>query len=257
MDEKLRKDIEACVAAIFSEKEEADMRKKTEEALQKAASTIEDLTNALEERNGEMEDLEVKISESDNKITDLTTELEAAREEVKTVEEKLSESENTLEEIKKDRAADVRMSELEEAGVAHSNEEAKANQIAKVREMSDEDYAAYKDELISIRQAVLDELAVAAETESEEKEEAEEETSEEKEEAEEKEETEEKEEAEEETEEKEEAEEKSEEKGEETPPAKIDPDKTALAALNMDVRPSAGMLEKYAEFGQAMAEAMK
>jgi len=253
MDEKLRKDIEACVAAIFSEKEESDMRKKTEEALQKAASTIEDLTNALEERNGEMEDLEVKISESDNKITDLETELEAAREEVNTAKEKLAESENTLEEIKKDRAADVRMSELEEAGVAHSNEEAKANQIAKVREMSDEDYAAYKNELISIRQAVLDELAAAAETKSEEKEE----TSEEKEETEEKKEAEEKAEEKEETEEKEEAEEEIEEKDEETTLANIDPDKTALAALNLDVRPSAGMLEKYAEFGKALAEAMK
>jgi hypothetical protein len=55
MDEmKLKKDIEAHVAAIFSEKEEAEMRKQTEQALQKAATTIEDLTNALEERNAEL-----------------------------------------------------------------------------------------------------------------------------------------------------------------------------------------------------------
>jgi len=245
MDEKLRKDIEACVAAIFSEKEEADMRRRTEEALQKAASAIEDLTNALEERNGEVEGLEAVISESENKTTDLETALEAAREEVRIVEEKLAENVKTLEEIKKDRATDVRMSELEEAGVAHSNKDAKANQTAKVREMSDEDYAAYKDELISIRQAVLDELAAAAETGSEETEETAEE------------EVEEKEEAEEETEEKEEAEEESEEEDEETPPANVDPNLTAFAALNLDVRPSAGMLEKYAEFGEQMAENMR
>lgn len=230
--DKLRKDIEAIVASIFSEKEEADMRKKAEGALQKAATTIEDLTNALEERSGEMENLESKVSEHEEKASDLKTELEAAQQEVETVNTKLVEAENALEEIKKDRVADVRMAKLEEAGIARSEEEDRAVQVAKVREMSDEEYAAYRDELTAVRQAVLDEIAAASEKEEkEEKNEVEE-----KEEAEEKEETEEKEEAE-----------------EETDPANIDPNQAVSAALNMDV-PSESILSKYADLGKAMAE---
>lgn len=245
MDEKLKKDIEAHVAAIFSEKEEAEMRKQTEKALQKAAATIEDLTNSLEDKNAELEELEVKISEGDTKVSGLETELEAARNETESTKEQLTARETELEEIKKDRAADVRMAELEEAGVAQRNEEAKASQVAKVRDMSDEDFAAYRDELISIRQSVLDELKAAADTKDG--------TVEEKEEAEEKEEVGEKEEN---AEEKEEADEKedSSEEGEETPPANIDLGKAVFAALNMDYRPNADVMEKYAELGKAMAE---
>jgi septal ring factor EnvC (AmiA/AmiB activator) len=251
MDEKLRKDIEAHVAAIFSEKEEAEMRKKTEEALEKAAATIEDLTNSLEEKNAEAEELESKVSESGNKIVELKAELEAAKQEAEATKVKLSEKEAALEEIKKDRAADVRMAELATAGVAQRNEESKVAQIAKVREMSDENFAAYKNELVSIRQAILEEIAAAT------KEEAVEET-----------ELEEKAEVKVETEEKTEVSEegtveKTEEPIEEkedtsevdlTPPASIDHGQAVFAALNMEHRPTKDIIEKYAELGKAMAE---
>lgn len=259
MDEKLKKDIESVVATIFSEKEEAEMRKKTEEALEKAAATIEDLTNTLEEKNAEAEEQESKFSEIQAKVTDLESELEAARNETESVKEQLTEKETELEEIKKDRAADVRMAELEEAGVAHRTDEAKEAQVARIREMSDEDFAAYKEELVSIRQSVLDELAAAA-SEEETAEEAEEaaegeesETSEEDNSEEEASEEETEENSEEASEEEAEEEETSEE-GEDTPPANVDHGQAVFAALNMDHRPSPDLIERYAELGKAMAK---
>jgi len=245
MDEKLKKDIEAHVATIFSEKEEADMRKKTEEALQKAAATIEDLTNSLDEKNAEFEELESKLSESDTKASTLESELEAARKELDAMKTQLAEKEAALETIKKDRATDIRISELVKACIVHNNEEAKAKQFAKIREMSDEDFVAYRDELVSIRQAVLDELAAAASVEEEEVVEPK------------------KEEVVVEPEVKvdeaasvEEEVKKEEEVKEEptTPPVNIDPGKAILAALNMDYKPTGDVMERYARLGKAMAE---
>lgn len=258
MDEKLIKDIKAVVATIFSEKEESDMRKRTEDALQKAAATIEDLTNSLEERNADMEDLQSKLSESDASVEELKTTLEAAGEEAKSLQTKLDEAETSLEDMKKDRLAEVRMAELETSGVVHNEEEARTNQKSKVREMSDEDFTSYKDELASIRQAVLDELATAStEEETTEEETASEETTEE--------ETNEEETASEETTEEEEtdesdetaSEETTEEEEEGTPLANIDPNQAITAAWNLDVKPSAELSEKYAELGKALAEKIK
>lgn len=250
MDEKLKKDVEAIVATIFSEKEEADIRKKTEDALNKSAKTIEDLTNTLETKNSEVSELEEKLSEGEEKIGNLESELEAAKKEVESSNEKLAETENTINEMKKDRAAEVRMSELEKAGVAGSNKE---TQAAKIREMSDDEFASYKNELSDLRQAILDELKTET-TEEVAEEEAEEtaETTEETEEVAE----EETEETAEETETADETEEGAEESEEEetTQPANISPGKAVAAALNMEITPSSDVIAKYRKLGQAMAD---
>jgi len=245
---ELKEDIAKIVTSIFSEKEEADVRKRTEEALEQSAQTITDLTTSLEERNAEVAEFEEKISESESKVSGLETELEAAQTEITTHKEKLSEAETALEEMKKDKATELRMSELAEAGIV-SNEEA---QSAKVRDMSDEDFTAYKDELAALRAAVEAELKASAE--AVEKEEAEEKA-------------EEKEEAEEEAEEKpaeeeaaeEEKEETAEEEAEEevTPPAEINLAHATMASMNMEIIPDADLVSKYAELGQAMAAQYK
>ena len=241
MEDKLRKDVEAVVAKIFSEKEEADIRKQTEEALSKSAATIEELTDTLEARNIEFEELETKLSETESKVTDSESDLEAARGEIEDLTQKLEESKNTLEEMKKDRAAELRMKELTEAGVVSDTEA----QSLKVREMSDEDFTSYKDELVSIREAVIAELS------KNKKEEVETEDADakdpKKEEVEEKEESEDNEEA--------EQEEASDDTSdEEIAPANIDPSKAISAALNMEIFPSKDMVNKYREMGKAMAD---
>jgi len=250
MDEKLRKDVEAVVAKIFSEKEEDEIRKQTEEALNTSAETIEELTDTLEAKNVEFEEIQSKLTEAEEKAKNLQTELEATKEELEGAKNKLSESEATLEEMKKDKATELRMSELEKAGVV-SDKEAQA---VKVRDMSDEDFASYKSELESLRAAIL--AAFEKSKEVEEEETAEAETPESKEAGEESEEG-----AEAESEEgaeSEESEEASEEgeSEEAAEPAHIDPQHAMSAALNFEIYPDEGMKEKYAKLGQAMASLM-
>ena len=222
MDEKLKKDVEAVVAAIFSEQEEAEIRKQTEEALNKSANTIEELTTALEAKNSEFEELEAKLSESEDKAKNLKIELEAAQEKIEQANKKLEDSEGELDKIKKDRATEIRMKELEEAGVA-SDKEA---QSTKVREMSDEDFASYKVELVSVREAVIAELSKFAAKDRKEQEDAE----------------------------KAAAEAAAAEGKIQTPPANIDPGTAIAAALNLEIFPPKDMVAKYSEMGKAMAK---
>jgi len=252
MNEELKKSVEAAVAEIFSQKEEAEQRAETEKALQKSADKITQLTEALEGKNADSEEVANQVTELEAKIEELTSELEAAKTEAEESATKLAESENVIEEMKKDKAAELRMAELAEAGVALSDKDA---QTAKVREMEDEEFGSYKEELVSLRSAVKAELAKAEETEEEtaseeetqEEEVAEEETAE----AEEEEEVANEEESEEASEEEEEVAE------EETPPANVDPDTAVAAAMNMEVTPSDDVLAKYAKLGNAMADRMK
>ena len=242
MDEKLKQDVEAVVAKIFSEKEEAEIRRQTESALSEAATTIDELTNSLEASTVEVTDKAEKLSEAEAKIQTLESELEAARAETEEAKQKAVESESALEEIKKDRATELRVAELKKAGVISDKE----TQSSKVREMSDEEFASYKNELVSIREAVIAELSKSkpAAEEEEKAEEKEEEKAEE----------EEGEKAEEE-EEKGEEEEKADE-GKEVPPAKIDPGQAISAALNFEIFPSDDMTKKYQDMGKSMANLM-
>lgn len=255
MNEELKKDVEAAVNEIFSQKEEAEQKAETEKALNKSAETISELTTALEGKNAESKEVAVQIADFESKIEELTSELEAAKKEAEETAEKLTESENMIEEMKKDKAAELRMSELAEAGVALSDTD---TQTVKVREMEDEEFASYKEELVSLRSAVEAELAKAdseEETASEEEtqEETQEETSEEV--AEEEEAKEDDDEAASEEDNEEEASEE-EETSEETPPANVDPDLVAAAAMNMEVTPSESVVAKYKTLGEALAERM-
>jgi len=243
MDEKLRKDVEAVVAKIFSEKEDVEIRKQTENALSEAAVTIDELTTSLEANNAEVTETNEKLSEAENTIQNLETELEAAREKIEEVNTRAEESESALEEIKKDRAAELRVAELKEAGVI-SDKEA---QSSKVREMSDEEFTSYKEELVSIREAIIAELSKPKpepgnEETLEEEEVAEEEETETLEE--------------EEVAEEEETETAEEEEEKEVPPAEVDPGQAVSAALNFEIFPSDDMKSKYQNMGKAMANLM-
>jgi len=243
MDDKLKKDVETLVTSIFSEKEEADMRVRTEDALNKSATTIDELTEALESKNTELVDSASKVVELEEKQTNLESELEAAKTEIEDATTKVAEAEKALDEMKKDKATDERMTQLEEAGVIRSDVE---TQRAKVREMDEETYTSYKEELEAVRASVLKEIeasdkseeeaakktkeeeaaAAAAAEEDSNSDEGEEEAS---------------------TEEDEEL---------ETPPANISPGTAISAALNMEIKPSEEITQKYASLGKAMAAAL-
>ena len=150
--EALALEIKALVASIFSEKEEAEMRKQTEDALQTSASTIEDLTSSLELKNTEVAELTSTVTSLQESTSELTAQLEAAAEAKAQVETELAQALATIDGIAKDKLADERMSSLEQAGVARKDADA---QRTKVREMSSEDFEAYKSELESVKATIL------------------------------------------------------------------------------------------------------
>jgi chromosome segregation ATPase len=160
MEDTLRKEVEAVVAAIFSEQEESEKRKQIEDTLTQSAETIEALTESLESKTEELKVVEATVVEKTSKIDNLNTELEAARKEITDLTEALSKSVEDLSSVKKDIATKERMSELASLSVVTNVEV----QTTKVREMTDEVFASYKDELVSLRKAVVDELAKTAAT---------------------------------------------------------------------------------------------
>jgi chromosome segregation ATPase len=228
MEDTMRKDIEAVVAKIFSEKEESDQRKQTEDMLTQSAETIDELTTSLETKIEELRVVEVTVNEKVSEITNLNTELEAARKEITDLKNALSASEELVVNMKKDIATKERMAELESSSVV-MNVEA---QTEKVREMTDEAFASYRDELISLRKAVEEELAKSVEVETSTTEvevvpvvEAAIETN-------------------------------VETIKLETPPANVTDDDAVAAALNLEVA-SDDMRSKYKRLGQALADQLK
>jgi len=159
----LKKDIELMVTEIFSEKEDVAKKRLTEEALEKSAKVVTDLTESVVEKDNVITDLETKISEVEETLTENSEAIEAEKVKVveleKQIEEvttKLSASELQVVEMKKDMAADVRIIELKESKVNSTDQ---LTQLKKVREMSDEEFASYKKELIDLRKSIKEELA--------------------------------------------------------------------------------------------------
>lgn len=236
MDKKLKEDIESIVTNIFSEKEQADQRLKTQDALNESAETIESLTQNLEDTKTELsavkESAKEELAEKDSKISESAKELEAAQKELEITKEALKASEESLENMKKDQIAEVRMAELTDVKVAMTaNLE---SQKAKVREMSDEDFDAYKAERVELRDAVKKELeeetAAAASTEDNSD-----------------------------TQEKENASTDEENNSDEdgtTAPANIPAGQAIAAAMNFETNPSESMVSKYTDLGKAMAASM-
>lgn len=232
MDKELKTQVQQLVDDLFNDKEEATIRKRTEDELQKAASSITELTTALEDKNAEFVSMEEKmvaaeekVSTSEARIKELESELEAARKELETATAKTIETEKKLEEINKDRAAELRMAGLEDAGVARTKD--REAQVAKIRNMSDEEFASYKDELISIRESVVKELEKAKQqAEEEAKVQAEKDAI---------------------------AAASAASDNEGVPPAQIPASETTQAALNLEVSTGEGIEDKYKNLGKAMA----
>ena len=99
--------------------------------------------------------------------------------------------------------------------------------------MSDEEFASYKEEIVSIREAIIVELSKPKEEIADEEIPAEETADEEI-----------------------PAKEEIAEEEEETPPAKVDPGQAVSAALNFEIFPSDDMKSKYQSMGKAMANLM-
>ena len=241
--DEMRTQVRAMVDDLFNEKEESEIRKKTEAALGKSAETISNLTSTLEDKVAELSELEIKVSEGEESIQTLEKELEAARENLEKSEFLVKEKEQVLEDMNKAKIADERLIDLESAGVARVEKDV---QLAKIKDMSDDEFKSYKEELVYVRTAVEAELEKANKEQLQTKK-AEEEAKAAKALA---------------DKEKEKSKEKDEGlKGDtentNTTPVNITPGQSAMAALNMEYMPDKDLMTKYAKLGEALASKWK
>jgi len=232
MSDNLKNEVKEAVKIIFQETEVAEMKKQTQKALEKSANAINELTESLEAKGEELVASKEQIVELESTVAGFDTTIkgmEKAKEEADSEKEtweaekaelvkKAEDAEEALEGMKKDQVAIVRLSELTTEGVASKDEK---TQLAKVRDMSDKEYAIYKEELVSVKEAIMAELdskkvETANEGDVEGSDDAEE----------------------------------TEDADVET---KLSPGGAAMAALNMEM-PNDDVMKKYSELGKAMAE---
>jgi len=235
--------IDSTVEKLLKAKEDTEMRKEIEEALSKSTSRINELTEEAQSKDATIEELNTKISDLQQELSaaneekegiisektqleEAKTSLESEKEDLST---KLEEATNELTEMKKASLMATRMEELEKAGVASKSDKGKETQAAKISDMSDEEFASYKEELVSVREDILAELKAKESSSDDEGEDK----------------TEEKATVEEDKDlEKEIASSKS---------TAVNPTYAASAALNLEVVPSKDVMEKYSKLGKAMA----
>ncbi len=235
MEDKLREEIKSVVTAIFDNKKEADQRDKTQQALETAGANVEALSTEVKDNKETITSLEedkstleaelatVKSAAEDAK-KEVETKLQTATTELEGVKTQFDEVSTELKDLKQEAVASTRMSEIEEAGVIR--EDAVAQQ-EKVKGMSDEEFASYKEELIAVRKSILAGLEAAkieADSSGGDGEDGGEAAA-------------------------------SQEDEVTTPPADINPTNAVSAALNAEI-PSDDLIKEYASLGQALADEM-
>lgn len=172
MTDQLNQDVRKAVDEVLKERDEMAMRQETEEALSKSADKINELVASLEAKDGEIVALGSKIEELESTVAELSCkikELETQKEDLdkekagfQTEKEdllkQLAESEASLENIRRDQLAASRLEDLKNNGVAALDPEASKAQVAKIREMSDEDFETYKNDRVELRKDIVAEL---------------------------------------------------------------------------------------------------
>ena len=233
----LEKDILNIVEQVFSKKEEASQKQAMQEALTESANTIENLTTNLEDLQSQFTEAktayEEELASKEAKLSEISTELEAAQKKSEEIEAELNKVNEEVANMQKDKLAETRMFELEEAKVKVSTDVDK--QFAKVKEMSDEEFAAYKADRIELRAEVAKELAESQTVEADEETVVEDVTKA--------------------TASAVESEVEDATDESVTQPAEISPGHAIAAAMNFETIPSEDITSKYADLGKAMAAA--
>ena len=147
--------VQAEVERVLSSREEAQAREEAESALKEAKATFETLRASLEAKDAKIKEYEEALAILDGSET---TDAEvAANERIVELEKELDEwkqradvAQAALDTLAREETAASRMAELAESGVCLDEEAAEA-QYAKVRDMSDEDFASYKSELVALK----------------------------------------------------------------------------------------------------------
>ena len=140
--------VKAELEATFAEKEaklnETIASLESEKA--SLATKVDELTVANESLTKQVEEIGNAKSELEKQVSDLTSEKESAVAECESAKSELAE-------IKKEQLTASRKNELATAGILISDETLQQKQIAKISEMSDEQFADYVSELSAIASA--------------------------------------------------------------------------------------------------------
>jgi hypothetical protein len=147
--------VQAKVETLLSSREDAQARAEAEEALTEAKETFEVLKTSLEAKDVKITEYEEALANLDvssptegevaanNRLVELETALEEARTHAVVAQA-------ALDTIAGEETAASRMAELDEADVTLDAEDAET-QYAKIRDMSDEEFQAYKSELVALK----------------------------------------------------------------------------------------------------------
>ena len=143
------------VEKVLSSREEAQARTEAENALQEAKVTFETLKATIEAKDAKLAEYEEALANLDT--SEPTIAEVAANEKIVALEAEVEQWKNeamvaqaALDTLAREETAAGRMAELSESGVALDEEAAEA-QYAKIREMSDEEFASYKSELVALK----------------------------------------------------------------------------------------------------------
>ncbi len=165
--EKLAGITREAVREAMAEKEEADRLSKMEELLTTATAETGALTEVLATKeeeivsaSGERDSLAAQLEELRIETEKLKDALVAASKDNEKLEERASTAEATLAGIEAEKNLAGRMAELEEAKVIKA-EDKRTAQEDKVRGLSEEEFATYKEELVDFRTEWEAEKAVA------------------------------------------------------------------------------------------------
>ncbi len=147
--------VQAEVERLLSSREEAQARVEAESALKEAKETFETLKASLEAKDAKLKEYEEALANLDS--SEATHAEVAANEtivelenELETWKQRSEVAQAALDTLAREETAAGRMAELAESGVSLDEEAAEA-QYAKVRDMSDEDFASYKSELVALK----------------------------------------------------------------------------------------------------------
>lgn len=182
--DKIKEIVKSIVDDTLSNQEKAKAMSDMESAVVEAKTAIEELTSALALKNAdyvsvtsELENANVKLASvegrataaeatvesRDNEILALAVEKEELEKKVSAVEEKASNLQAQLDNIHKDAVQASRIAELEAAKVLRPGKSGD-DQKSRVRDLSEEEFASYKSDLVALREEIL---ASLEETDSE------------------------------------------------------------------------------------------
>ena len=142
---------------ILSDRDEAEARAAAEEALREAKGVFEQMKASLVAKDAKIVELQNALNEAAEVDTQLGSDKETA-ERLAKAEEELADwkhraevAEAAIATLALEESASTRMQELENDGLALEEEAAEA-QYVKIREMTEEEFASYKSELMALKQ---------------------------------------------------------------------------------------------------------